>query len=104
MFCIFTRRNSWIHYVASSPMIPVSHSVCDVVVLAHPTSRSLLVRYTPLGLPLRRRCVYKDPSCPSSHFCVPTLHTFLFALLPRPHIWRQIPSYLRQPPSKILVS
>jgi len=29
-----------------------------------------------------RRGVYKDPSYPSFHFGVPTLHTFLFTLLP----------------------
>ena len=85
------------------PTIPVPTSVCDVVVLAHPTSRSLLVRYTPLRANRQemytrhRRGVYQDPSYPSFHFGIPTLHTFLFALVPTSGA-RFRPTYVNLPP------
>ena len=58
-----------------------------------PTSRSLLVQYTPTGLNIRKCTPSLDEvyiRTPPSPFVFPL---FLFALLPRPHVWRQIPIY-----------
>ena len=88
------------------PTIPVSTSGCDVVVLAHPTSRSLLVQYTPPGLTIRKCTpgiddVYIRTLIP--HLPLWRSHSPYFPLRSSPHVWGQFLAYLRQPTSKILV-
>ena len=88
MFCIFIRRNSWILYVASSSHLCVRRDCTST-----PTSRSLLVQYTPLGLTITQCTPCVDEGyirTPPSTFAFPL---FLFAVVARPHVWRQMPTY-----------